>query len=153
MSASLLEIVDLGDGEIVLQRADDDSEPLVVIRFSEEATFRSGDAAIKPEMIPIIERVVNVLSMPGLGLFDRLRFGAAGGHWFTDDELAHLTCPVLLTGSLHDSMMPDLAEKQTALAARIPQAELLLVNAGDHPLAWSLPAVFYRTVLPFLAAV
>ncbi len=37
MSASLLEIVDLGDGEIVLQRADDDSEPLVVIRFSDES--------------------------------------------------------------------------------------------------------------------
>jgi hypothetical protein len=32
-----LEIVDLGDGEIVLQRADDDSEPLVVIQFSEES--------------------------------------------------------------------------------------------------------------------
>lgn len=37
-------------------------ENQVVIRFSEEATFRSGDAAIKPEMIPIIERVVDVLS-------------------------------------------------------------------------------------------
>ena len=37
MPASLLEIVDLGDGEIVLQRADDDSEPLVTIRFSEES--------------------------------------------------------------------------------------------------------------------
>ena len=37
MSASLLEIVDLGDGEIVLQRADDDSEPLVPIRFSDES--------------------------------------------------------------------------------------------------------------------
>lgn len=37
-------------------------ENKVVIRFSEEATFRSGEAAIKPEMIPIIERVVNVLS-------------------------------------------------------------------------------------------
>ena len=37
-------------------------EDQVVIRFSEEATFRSGDATIKPEMIPIIERVVNVLS-------------------------------------------------------------------------------------------
>ena len=37
MSASLLEIVDLGDGEVVLQRADDDSEPLVSIRFSDEA--------------------------------------------------------------------------------------------------------------------
>jgi chemotaxis protein MotB len=37
-------------------------EDQVVIRFSEEATFRSGDASIKPEMIPIIERVVEVLS-------------------------------------------------------------------------------------------
>lgn len=37
MSASLLEIVDRGDGEIVVQRADDDSEPLVTIRFSDEA--------------------------------------------------------------------------------------------------------------------
>ena len=37
MPASLLEIIDLGDGEIVLQRADDDSEPLVTIRFSEES--------------------------------------------------------------------------------------------------------------------
>lgn len=36
MTASLLEIVDLGDGEIVLQRADDDSEPLVTIHFSDE---------------------------------------------------------------------------------------------------------------------
>lgn len=33
----------------------------VVIRFSEEATFGSGDATIKPEMIPIIERVVEVV--------------------------------------------------------------------------------------------
>jgi hypothetical protein len=33
-----LEIVDLGDGEVVLQRADDDSEPLVSIQFSEEAS-------------------------------------------------------------------------------------------------------------------
>ena len=37
MSASLLEIVDLGDGEIVLQRADEVSEPLVTIRFSDES--------------------------------------------------------------------------------------------------------------------
>ncbi|CAN0593983.1 unnamed protein product, partial [Ectocarpus sp. 12 AP-2014] len=37
-------------------------ENQVVIRFSEEATFRSGDAAIKPEMLPIIDRVVGVLA-------------------------------------------------------------------------------------------
>jgi hypothetical protein len=33
----LLEIVDRGNGEIIVQRADDDSEPLVTIRFSDEA--------------------------------------------------------------------------------------------------------------------
>lgn len=36
MSSSLLEIVELPDGDIVLQRAGDDGEPLVEIRFSEE---------------------------------------------------------------------------------------------------------------------
>ena len=39
MSTSLLEIVELEDGEIVLQRADDDSEPLVRIRFSDESNL------------------------------------------------------------------------------------------------------------------
>jgi len=47
VSASLLEIVDLGDGEIVLQRADDDSEPLVVIRFSEESRLYLMDRGLE----------------------------------------------------------------------------------------------------------
>ena len=47
MSASLLEIVDLGGGEIVLQRADDDSEPLVVIRFSEESRLYLMDNGLE----------------------------------------------------------------------------------------------------------
>lgn len=47
MSASLLEIVDLGDGEIVLQRADDDSEPLVVISFSEESRLYLMDNGLE----------------------------------------------------------------------------------------------------------
>ncbi|MEH6549682.1 MAG: hypothetical protein V7711_09440 [Pseudomonadales bacterium] len=36
MSSSLLEIIELPNGEIVLKRADGESEPLVNIRFSEE---------------------------------------------------------------------------------------------------------------------
>lgn len=47
MSASLLEIVDLGDGEIVLQRADDDSEPLVTIQFSEESRIYMMDNGLE----------------------------------------------------------------------------------------------------------
>jgi len=36
VQTSFLEIVELADGEIVLQRSDDDSEPMVRIRFSPE---------------------------------------------------------------------------------------------------------------------
>ena len=37
MATSLLEIVDCGDGEFVLQRSDDDENPLVRICFSQES--------------------------------------------------------------------------------------------------------------------
>jgi hypothetical protein len=47
MPASLLEIIDLGDGEVVLQRADDDSEPLVTIRFSDEARLYLMDNGLE----------------------------------------------------------------------------------------------------------
>lgn len=47
MPAALLEIIDLGDGEIVLQRADDDSEPLVVIQFSEESQIYLADSGLE----------------------------------------------------------------------------------------------------------
>ena len=47
MSSSLMEIVELGNGEIVLQRPDDDAEPLVTIRFSEEAQAYLMDNGIE----------------------------------------------------------------------------------------------------------
>ena len=47
MSASLLEIVDLGDGEISLHRPDDESEPLVTIRFSDEALVYLKDNGVE----------------------------------------------------------------------------------------------------------
>ena len=47
MPASLLAIIDLGDGEVVLQRADDDSEPLVTIRFSDESRIYLMDNGLE----------------------------------------------------------------------------------------------------------
>jgi hypothetical protein len=47
VSTSLLEIVDCGNGEIVLQRVDDDSEALVTIRFSEEARVYMMDNGLE----------------------------------------------------------------------------------------------------------
>ena len=37
MSSPLLEIVELEDGEFVLRRTDDDSKPLLSIRFSDDS--------------------------------------------------------------------------------------------------------------------
>lgn len=47
MATSLLEIVDRGEGEIVLQRVDRDSEPLLTISFSAEARLYIRDNAVE----------------------------------------------------------------------------------------------------------
>lgn len=47
MSTAFYEIVLLPDGDFALQRTDDDAEPLVRIRFSEEARDFLGDAGIE----------------------------------------------------------------------------------------------------------
>lgn len=46
-TTALLEIVDRGEGEIVLQRADSDSEPLVTVTFSEEARIYIADNSLE----------------------------------------------------------------------------------------------------------
>ena len=69
MSASLLEIVDLGDGEVVLQRADDDSEPLVSIQFSEEASayLMENNLEVAKVMIQAgIQAVAKMAEMSGV---------------------------------------------------------------------------------------
>jgi hypothetical protein len=47
VATSLLEIVDRGEGEIVLQRVDRDSEPLLTISFSAEARLYIRDNALE----------------------------------------------------------------------------------------------------------
>ena len=43
----MLEIVDRGDGEIVLQRADSDSDPLLTVSFSDEARIYIMDNSLE----------------------------------------------------------------------------------------------------------
>jgi len=50
---SFLEIVELADGEIVLQRSDDDSEPLVRIRFSPESEVYMMDNGLEVAKVMI----------------------------------------------------------------------------------------------------
>lgn len=46
MSSSILEIIELANGEVVLQHADQEGEPLVNIRFSEESRAFMSDSCI-----------------------------------------------------------------------------------------------------------
>ena len=47
MTSSFLEIVELANGDIVLQRAEDEGEPLVLIQFSEESRVYMMDATLE----------------------------------------------------------------------------------------------------------
>ena len=47
MSSSFLEIVEMPNGDIVLQRSDSDEEPLVVIQFSEESRVYLMDGSLE----------------------------------------------------------------------------------------------------------
>lgn len=47
MASSILEIVELDNGDIALQRADNEGEPLVVIQFSEESRVYLMDATLE----------------------------------------------------------------------------------------------------------
>ena len=47
MSSSFLEIVEMPNGDIVLQRSDDEGEPLVVIQFSEESRVYLMDGTLE----------------------------------------------------------------------------------------------------------
>lgn len=44
MSSDLYEIIELSSGEIALRRANEEGEPLVTIRFSEESLYFLQDA-------------------------------------------------------------------------------------------------------------
>ena len=47
MSSSFLEIVEMPNGDIVLQRSDDDGEPMVIIQFSEESRIYLMDGTLE----------------------------------------------------------------------------------------------------------
>ncbi len=77
------------------------------------------------------------------------RLADAGGDWFAG-QYARIACPTLLTASMTDSLIPEVIERQTAMARAIPGCRLFHVNGGDHPLMWSLSDIFYGAVFAFL---
>lgn len=79
----------------------------------------------------------------------RARAKAGGIDWFHGD-LKRLSCPVLLTGSLSDRLMPDLPGQMLAMARQIPDCRLYVATGGGHPFMWTRPEEFRRVVDFFL---
>lgn len=65
-------------------------------------------------------------------------------------QLKTVKCPVLFTGSLKDSFIPDIGEQNINMSKQIPNSRLFLLNEGDHPLMWSCPDFFRSVSAQFL---
>ena len=70
-----------------------------------------------------------------------LRFANRGGDWF-GGRLNEIQCPVLLTASKQDPLLPQVTQQVCGMAEQIAGARVYLNNEGGHPLMWSRPEVF-----------
>ena len=70
MPSSLYEIVMLSNGEVVLQRSDEEGEPLIRINFSEEALYYLRDGSMDIAKAMIDAGIDAVETLDGKALFD-----------------------------------------------------------------------------------
>lgn len=82
-----------------------------------------------------------------------LRLATAGTWEPFAGQLGQLGCPVLLTGSPADPLLPDLDELQAAMAAQIPECRRWLSSGGGHPAMWTDARGFRRAADDFLGGV
>jgi valacyclovir hydrolase len=72
------------------------------------------------------------------------------GDW-AQGRLAKIECPVLLTASLEDPLLPGVGKQIMAMSKQIPNSRAFLTGGGDHPLMWSRPEDFRRVADYFFA--
>ena len=69
------------------------------------------------------------------------RFAERGRDWF-EGRLRQVRCPVLLSASLGDSLLPDIGVQVFEMSRQIRTSQVFLIREGDHPLMWSCPEDF-----------
>lgn len=80
-----------------------------------------------------------------------LRFAKkAGGDW-ARGRLGEIQCPVLLTASLEDPLLPKVGKQIMSMSKQIPNSRAFLTGGGDHPLMWSRSEDFRHVADYFLA--
>ncbi len=78
-----------------------------------------------------------------------MRFADKGGDLF-NGKLDTIKCPVLFTGTLKDSFIPDIGKQNIRMAKQIQSSNTFLSNDGDHPFMWTCPDVFRSVSYQFL---
>jgi valacyclovir hydrolase len=78
-----------------------------------------------------------------------LKLADRGGNLF-DGRLSGIQCPVLFTGSLKDSLIPDIGKQNIGMSKQIMNSSVFFHNDGDHPLMWSCPDIFRSASHQFL---
>jgi pimeloyl-ACP methyl ester carboxylesterase len=80
-----------------------------------------------------------------------VRLAQRGGDWF-GGRLAQVCCPVLLTASREDELVPDVGRQMCAVAAQMTDCRIYVHSAGGHPLMWSSPRDFRAISDLFMSA-
>jgi pimeloyl-ACP methyl ester carboxylesterase len=80
-----------------------------------------------------------------------LRFVKKTGGYWAKDRLGEITCPVLLTASLEDPLLPKVGKQIMSMSKQLPNSRAFLTGGGEHPLMWSRPEDFRKVVDYFLA--
>jgi hypothetical protein len=70
-----------------------------------------------------------------------VRLAQRGGDWF-GGRLRQVRCPVMLTATRGDELVPDAGRQMLAVAACLADCRVFLNNRGGHPLMWSCPQDF-----------
>lgn len=78
-----------------------------------------------------------------------LQLAKRGGDLF-QGQLNQVMCPVLLTLSLADELLPEPGQQACHMAQQIPDSRLFFATHGGHPLMWSNPAEFRPSCDAFL---
>jgi valacyclovir hydrolase len=81
------------------------------------------------------------------GMLHRL---ADRGGRMAPEVLDDILCPVLLTATLDDTMLPNVGHQLVDMARLIRNARVYLTKGGDHPLMWSQAGEFRRVCDLFL---
>ncbi len=65
-------------------------------------------------------------------------------------RLKEIKCPVLLTGSLSDDMIPNIEKAMCNVAKQIFSSKIVFYPTGAHPLMWSERVKFRKEVINFI---